>query len=77
MGFIVTCVIVAFAFFLGRTSARVETALTFKDQLLLFVTVIIKVDQLLAFSGKSIKDLSAREVIEKVQQQLDLMNHGK
>jgi hypothetical protein len=77
MSFIITCVCVAFAFFLGRTSAKVETALSFKDQLLMLVTVIIKVDQLLAFSGKSIKDLSAREVIEKVQQQLDLMNDGK
>jgi hypothetical protein len=77
MSFIITCICVAFAFFLGRTSARVETALSFKDQLLILVTVIIKVDQLLAFSGKSIKDLSAREVIEKVQQQLDLMNDGK
>jgi hypothetical protein len=77
MGFIITCIIVAFAFFLGRTSARIENSLTFKDQLLLFVTIIIKVDQLLSFSGKSVKDLSAREVIEKVQQQLDLMNDGK
>jgi hypothetical protein len=77
MGFIITGIIVAFAFFLGRTLARVENAMTFKDQLLLFVTIIIKVDQLLSFSGKSIKDLSAREVIEKVQQQLDLMNNGK
>lgn len=77
MSFIITCIIVAFAFFLGRTSAKVEGTIAFKDQLLLFVTIIIKVDELLAFSGKSIKDLSAKEVIEKVQQQLDLMNNGK
>lgn len=77
MSFIITCVIVVFAFFIGRTSGKLENTLAFKDQLLLFVTVMIKVDQLLAFSGKSIKDLSTREVIEKVQQQLDLMNHDK
>ena len=77
MSFIITVIVVVFAFFLGRTSGRAENTLVFKDQLLLFVAIIIKVDQLLSFSGKSIKDLSAREVIEKAQHQLDLMNNGK
>lgn len=72
MSFITTAVCVVFAFFMGRASAKIEHSIAFRDQLILIIDAIIKVDQLLAFKGKSIKDLKVVEVVEKVTEQLDL-----
>lgn len=72
MSFIITATLILFSFFLGRLSAKLEYMITFRDQLVVIIQAIIKVDELLSFAGKSIKDLSVAEVIEKVTNHLDL-----
>jgi hypothetical protein len=74
MSFIVTVVCTFLAFLLGRTSAKIENQIVFRDQLIIIIDAIIKVDQLLSFKGQSIKDLKIVEVVNKVTEQLDLKN---
>ena len=74
MSFIVTVVCTFLAFLLGRTSAKIENQIAFRDQLIVIIDAIIKVDQLLSFKGQSIKDLKIVEVVNKVTEQLDLKN---
>jgi hypothetical protein len=72
MSFLITVGVCAFSFFLGKTFARVENSQLFRDQLILLIDAIIKVDRLLAFKGQSIKDLRIEQVVQKVKEQLDL-----
>lgn len=74
MSFITTAICTFAAFLLGRTSAKIENRVAFRDQLIIIIEAIIKVDQLLAFKGQSIKDLKVAEVVNKVTEQLDLKN---
>jgi len=74
MSIIITAVCTFFAFMLGRLSAKIEHQIAFRDQLIVIIDAIIKVDQLLSFKGQSIKDLKIVEVVNKVTEQLDLKN---
>jgi hypothetical protein len=75
MSFLIAVVVSVFCFFLGKTSAKIENSVLFRDQLILLIDAIIKVDKLLAFKGQSIKDLRIEQVVQKVQEQLDLKTH--
>lgn len=74
MSVIITAICTSFAFMLGRTSAKIEHQIAFRDQLIVIIDAIIKVDQLLSYRGQSIKDLKVLEIVNKVTEQLELKN---
>lgn len=75
MSVLATVIVCVFSFFVGKTAARIENSFLFRDQLILLIDALIKVDKLLAFKGQSIKDLRIEQVVQKVQEQLDLKQH--
>lgn len=63
-------------FMLGRFTSALSRTFTFRNQMIVLIDAIIKVDKLLSFKGQSIKDLTIQEVVDKVNEQLELTKHG-
>lgn len=62
-------------FVLGHITAFIGKTIAFRNQMIVLIDAIIKVDRVLSFKGQSIKDLSIEEVVHKVNEQLELMVH--
>ncbi len=70
-----SALVIALIFFmLGRVTATANRTIAFRNQMIVLIDAIIKVDRMLSFKGQSIKDLKIDEIVQKVNDQLELMS---
>lgn len=64
-------------FLAGKAVGRLETIVSFPQQLTVLIQALNKVENLCALKGQKMSDLSSQELIQRVNEQLALMRDGK
>lgn len=73
--FFISVLVGLLCFHFGKSVGRIQTELLFPSRLLALLSAIKKVESLCALSGKSLKELSDKELVDKINEQLVLHNN--